>query len=55
MREGMPQVQREFATIDDFLRNSQLCVSPGCRSGPRQQPGRTMDPSGLCYACRNGR
>ena len=55
VREGMPQMQREPATIDDFLSSSQLCTRPGCHSGPRHKPGRTMDPSGLCYACRTGR
>ncbi len=55
VREGTPHAQHGFATIDDFLTNSQLCVSPGCRSGPKGQPGRSMDPSGLCYVCRTGR
>jgi prepilin-type processing-associated H-X9-DG protein len=42
---GDPWLQ--FLTED-----SRLCQRPGCRSGPRQLPGRTMDPSGLCYVCR---
>jgi len=54
VREGTLQMQRGFDTIDEFLSNSQLCVRPGCHSAGRQ-PGRTMDPSGLCYACRTGR
>jgi hypothetical protein len=39
--------------IAHYVQRSSLCARPGCRSGPGQQPGRTLHPSGLCYSCRS--
>ena len=40
---------------DHYVQRSTACARPGCHSGPSQQPGRTLHPTGLCYTCRSRR